>query len=79
MRILNDVECRAASGGLSTSTVLDWINNLVRPSKPSEPWVNPFPADNQQIGAVEAIGKFVAAVGIAVAVTGWSLIRNGGR
>lgn len=70
------MECRAVSGGLSTSSVMDWINQLVRPSKPSEPWVNPFPAGNEQTGAVEAIGKFVIAVGSAMAMAAASVIRG---
>ncbi|MGU7785159.1 hypothetical protein [Burkholderia sp. PU8-34] len=76
MRDLNSMECRAVSGGLSTSAVMDWINNLIRPSKPSEPWVNPFPAGNGQTGAVEAIGKFVTVVGIAIAVAAISTIST---
>ncbi|MBN3818156.1 hypothetical protein G3N57_16785 [Paraburkholderia sp. Se-20369] len=66
MREISHAERTAVSGG----GFADWIGNLFRPSRPSEPWVNPFPSDNSQTGAVETLGKVVVALGVtAIAVT----------
>ncbi|MGY4727037.1 hypothetical protein [Burkholderia pyrrocinia] len=63
MREISKMELATVSGG----AIADWINNLFKPAAPREPWVNPFPSDNTQTGAVETLGKVVFAAGVALA------------
>ncbi|MGU7769614.1 hypothetical protein ACV229_05465 [Burkholderia sp. MR1-5-21] len=61
------MELATVSGGRSSSGIVGWINSLFKPAEPREPWVNPFPSDNTQTGAVETLGKVVFAAGVALA------------
>ncbi|MGK8199345.1 hypothetical protein [Burkholderia cepacia] len=70
MREMHAAERAAVSGGLSSSDLVDWLNNLFKPSEPREPWVNPFPSDNSGTEEVATLGKVAVAVGVtAIAIT----------
>ena len=60
MREISKMELATVSGG----AIADWINSLFKPAAPRKPWVNPFPSDNTQTGAVETLGKVVFATGV---------------
>ncbi|MXN74341.1 hypothetical protein GR157_06260 [Burkholderia sp. 4701] len=79
MREMRHMECAAVSGGLSSSDLAGWIHNLFRPTRPSEPWVNPFPSDNTQTGAVETLGKLAVAVGVAVIAATAAVLGSAAR
>lgn len=70
MREIHHAERAAVSGGLSSSDLVGWLNNLFKPREPREPWVNPFPSDNSGVEAVGTLGKIAVAVGVtAIALT----------
>ncbi|KVR03628.1 hypothetical protein WK11_16540 [Burkholderia ubonensis] len=66
MREIYDAERAAVSGGLSPSGIMSWINGLIRPTKPIEPWINRFPAPEVSPGIVTGIGIFAVVAGAAI-------------
>ncbi|WP_446903941.1 hypothetical protein [Burkholderia sp. YIM B11467] len=76
MREMHHAECAAVSGGLSSSDLVGWLNNLFAPR---EPWVNPFPSDNSGTEAVGTLGKIAVAVGVTAIAVSLAVLRRAVR
>ncbi|HDR9763431.1 TPA: hypothetical protein ACK3Q6_005311 [Burkholderia cepacia] len=79
MREMHHAECAAVSGGLSSSDLVGWLNNLFAPREPREPWVNPFPSDNSGTEAVGTLGKIAVAVGVTAIAVSLAVLRRAVR
>ncbi|NTZ09176.1 hypothetical protein [Burkholderia metallica] len=77
MREITDAERASVSGAMSAGDVMGWLGSLLKPpTKPTEPWVNPFPSESASSGIVTGIGIAAVAVG-AVAVTAVAVTAAG--